>query len=72
MKLIDIGHILGFDGSLEIEQDGFEKNFDSLSLWNPLLIAIGRKEEAIVRYIFLKVKGFHKINCLSKPYSLEQ
>ena len=36
-----------------------------------MLLAIGQTHEQIVKYLFDNVKGFHKLNCLSKPYSVD-
>jgi hypothetical protein len=43
-----------------------------LEEWNPLLLAIGKKHIAIVKYIFKSVPSFHYLNALSKPYNLEE
>jgi hypothetical protein len=40
-------------------------------IWNPLLIAIGAKRVNIVKLLFHQVPCFHRLNCLAKPYSLE-
>jgi len=43
-----------------------------MDTWNPMLIAIGRKHKEIVRVLFDKASESHKLNCLSKPYTLEE
>lgn len=43
-----------------------------MSGWNPLLIAVAQQNVQLVQMIGEQVKGFHKVNCLSKPYNLEE
>ena len=48
------------------------KTYDSIKIWNPLLLAISQKHLTIVKLFFDKVPHFHKTNALSKPYSLKE
>jgi hypothetical protein len=39
---------------------------------NPLLLALAKKHTDVAVLLFEQVKGFHRLNCLSKPYPLER
>ena len=47
------------------------KTFESTAEWNPLLLAIASRHLNVVKVICEKVKSFHRLNCLSRPYDLE-
>ena len=77
LKLIDIAHIRGLKKivSFEINLDqtkpsNLKKRYES-SAWNPLLHAIAAGNLEVVKVLFELIPSFHKLNCLSKPYSLE-
>jgi hypothetical protein len=49
------------------------KEYDA-STWNPIIVAIARKNSAMLELLFDSPKtepNFHILNCLSKPYTKE-
>jgi len=62
--------LTGYTGILKVHSKR-EKRFDYLNQWNLALLAIGFNQSEVLQMLCDHVKGFHRLNILSKPYSLE-